>query len=157
LQRRGTTENQEGWTYIEISIVMAVLIALAGIALPLVMSSVETSRIGKAIFEVNWLSTQISEYEKIYLQLPIALDEIAQGNHIDPWGTPYQYLDISKVKGKGKGQLRKNKSLVPLNTDFDLYSMGPDRKSKAPLTAAVSKDDIIRANDGRFIGKAEDY
>ena len=84
MQRRGTTENQEGWTYIEISVVMAVLIALAGIALPLVMSSVETSRIGKAIIEVNWLSTQIREYEKIYLELPIALDEIAQGNHIDP-------------------------------------------------------------------------
>ncbi len=64
-------------------------------------------------------------------------------------------MDLSKIKGVGKA--RKNKSLVPLNTDFDLYSMGPDGKSKPPLTVKVSDDDIIRANDGRFIGIAKDY
>ncbi len=152
---RGKHESQGGWTYIEISVVMAVLIALAGIALPLVMSSVKTSRVGKAIMEITWLSTQIREYEKKFFELPVSLDEIRQGVNIDPWGNPYQYLDITKVKGNGK--VRKNKSLVPLNTDFDLYSMGPDGESKPALTTKVSKDDIIRANDGGFIGIAEDY
>jgi general secretion pathway protein G len=46
---------------------------------------------------------------------------------------------------------------VPINTDFDLYSVGPDGNTQPPLTAPVSRDDIVRANDGRFIGKAEDY
>jgi len=46
---------------------------------------------------------------------------------------------------------------VPLNTDYDLYSQGPDGQSVSPLTAAKSRDDIIRANNGDFIGTAEDY
>jgi general secretion pathway protein G len=46
---------------------------------------------------------------------------------------------------------------VPINTDFDLYSMGPDGRSAPPLTASDSRDDIVRANNGRFVGIAADY
>jgi general secretion pathway protein G len=35
--------------------------------------------------------------------------------------------------------------------------MGPDGDSRRPLTAQKSRDDIIRANDGAFIGIAQDY
>ena len=35
--------------------------------------------------------------------------------------------------------------------------MGEDGSSVPPLTAAASKDDIIRANDGKWVGKGEDY
>ena len=62
---------------------------------------------------------------------------------------------MSTVKGKGK--LRKDKFLVPLNSDYDLYSMGPDGKSVPPLTAKASRDDILRANDGEFFGPAHLY
>jgi general secretion pathway protein G len=54
-------------------------------------------------------------------------------------------------------QTRKDKNLVPLNSDFDLYSKGPDGESVPALTAGVSRDDIVRANDGAFIGVAADY
>ncbi len=52
---------------------------------------------------------------------------------------------------------RKDKNLVPVNNDFDLYSMGEDGKSVAPFAAKHSRDDIVRANNGNFIGLAEDY
>jgi general secretion pathway protein G len=55
------------------------------------------------------------------------------------------------------GQARKDRALVPINTRFDLYSLGKDGRSAAPLTAADSQDDIVRANDGAFIGLARDY
>ena len=55
------------------------------------------------------------------------------------------------------GQTRKDKNLVPLNSDFDLYSMGPDGASQPPLAAPVSHDDIIRASDGAYVGSAEGY
>lgn len=45
----------------------------------------------------------------------------------------------------------------PLNSDFDLYSMGPDGKTATPLTAKASYDDIIRAVDGKFLGLASDF
>ncbi len=53
--------------------------------------------------------------------------------------------------------MRKDRFLVPINTDFDLYSMGRDGKSTPPLTAAASRDDIIRANGGAYIGPAKGY
>ena len=46
---------------------------------------------------------------------------------------------------------------VPLNTDYDLYSMGRDGKSKTPLTASESHDDIVRALDGEFVGLASEF
>jgi general secretion pathway protein G len=56
-----------------------------------------------------------------------------------------------------RGHARKDHSLVPINTDFDLYSMGPDGRSAPPLTAQHSRDDIVRANNGTFIGIASEY
>ena len=57
----------------------------------------------------------------------------------------------------GRGQARKDHNLVPINSDFDLYSMGRDRQSAGPLTSGPSKDDIVRASDGGFIGLGRDY
>ena len=56
-----------------------------------------------------------------------------------------------------KAKQRKDHSLHPLNSTYDLYSMGKDGDSKAPLTAQASRDDIIRANDGGYIGLASGY
>jgi general secretion pathway protein G len=35
--------------------------------------------------------------------------------------------------------------------------MGKDGKSQSPLTAKASRDDIIRANNGQYVGLAADY
>ena len=40
------------------------------------------------------------------------------------------------------------------NHDYDVFSVGPDGDSKAPLPPKVSHDDIIRANGGGYIGEA---
>jgi general secretion pathway protein G len=83
------------------------------------------------------------------------LADVGLGARLDPWGNAYQYLNFANIMGVGA--VRKDRNLVPINTDFDLYSVGPDGNTQPPLTAPVSRDDIVRANDGRFIGKAEDY
>ena len=72
----------------------------------------------------------------------------------DPWGQPYEY---TRVEGTPHSQLRKDHNLHPINTDFDLYSIGPDGATNKPLTAQASRDDIIRANDGGYIGVAANY
>lgn len=56
-----------------------------------------------------------------------------------------------------KQKPRKDKNLHPINSDYDLYSVGHDGESVEPLTAKKSHDDIIRANNGDFIGYAENY
>jgi len=53
--------------------------------------------------------------------------------------------------------MRKDKNLTPINTYYDLYSTGKDGLSVSPLTAKHSRDDIVRANDGGFIGLATDF
>jgi general secretion pathway protein G len=52
---------------------------------------------------------------------------------------------------------RKDRFLVPLNTDFDLYSVGRDGESVPPLSAAKSRDDVVRAANGAFIGLASKF
>ncbi len=57
----------------------------------------------------------------------------------------------------GIGGARKDRFLVPINSDFDLYSMGKDGQSVGPLTAQKSHDDVIRANDGSYYGLASNF
>ena len=73
---------------------------------------------------------------------------------LDPWGLPYEYLNLDGVP---IGMMRKDQALVPINSDYDLYSKGPDGASIMPLTAPMSRDDVVRANNGAFIGIASDY
>ena len=56
-----------------------------------------------------------------------------------------------------KGKPRKDHFLVPVNSDFDLYSMGEDGRSKPPFTAQASYDDIVRASDGKYVGLVSEF
>jgi general secretion pathway protein G len=85
---------------------------------------------------------------------PASLAAIGAAGMLDPWGNAYKYTDITTA---GVGKSRKNKNLTPINTDFDLWSNGKDGLSQLPLTTKVSRDDVILANDGRFIGLASKY
>ena len=75
--------------------------------------------------------------------------------HGDPWNHPYEYLNLRT--GEGNGISRKDKKLAPLNSDFDLYTVGPDGITNTSLLHAASRDDIVRARDGGFIGTAEEF
>ena len=57
---------------------------------------------------------------------------------------------------KGKGKVRKDKNLGPLNRDYDLQFMGADGKTTTPLTTKASRDDTFRDANGGFIGLAAD-
>lgn len=52
---------------------------------------------------------------------------------------------------------RKDRNLIPLNSDFDLFSKGKDGQSLPPITAPVSQDDVLRANNGGFVNLASKY
>jgi len=47
--------------------------------------------------------------------------------------------------------------MVPVNSDYDLYSMGSDGKSRPPFTARASLDDIVRASNGGYVGPVADF
>lgn len=52
---------------------------------------------------------------------------------------------------------RRDRYMFPLNTDYDLFSLGPDCLTAVSLGETVGLDDVIRANNGGFFGVAADY
>ena len=85
---------------------------------------------------------------------PSDLAEVGKATMLDPWGHAYGYVDHASSP---PGIWRKDKNIHPINSDFDLYSNGKDGTSVPALTAKPSRDDIVRANDGAFVGLASDY
>lgn len=152
---KGRRERGGGFTLVELLIVIAILGTLSGIAIPLYNYQIEKARIIRAIAEIRILEKEITLYEIDSRDLPDKLEDIGRKGFLDPWGKKYKYLNFANVKGKGK--MRKNRFLVPLNSDFDLCSKGRDGKSKPNLAAKASYDDIIRANDGEYVGIASEY
>lgn len=52
---------------------------------------------------------------------------------------------------------RSDRYLFPLNSDYDLFSLGPDSRTAVSLGAPMAMDDVIRANDGGYFGLASKY
>lgn len=52
---------------------------------------------------------------------------------------------------------RRDQNTLPINSDYDLFSLGPDGMSSIALNAQVSLDDVIRANNGSYFGLASEY
>jgi general secretion pathway protein G len=146
---------QSGFTLIELVLATAIVAVLAAIAIPSYQNYRYRVDVGHAVTDITAMSTLIKLYETDTRVLPDSLDAVGLGSKLDPWGHPYQYYNIQTAKGKG--QLRKDKSLNPINSDFDLYSMGKDGLSKTQLNNKDSLDDVIRARDGQFIGLASDF
>jgi len=134
---------------------VAIVGVLAAIAIPTYDRFQERVRVMQAVAEISSMSAVIAQYAMFNRAPPASLDVVGLGGRLDPWGRPYQYLDLTSKTGKGGA--RKDKKLNPLNSDFDLYSIGKDGQTKQPLTPKVSHDDVVRALDGRFIGLAEDF
>lgn len=143
-----------GFTLIEILIVIAIMGTLTAIAMPTLYNYVEMVKVKKVLIEIRMLEKEINIFHDTYGRYPKDLAEIGLDDMKDAWGNPYRYLP---VEGTPFGKLRKNLSMVPVNDDFDLYSMGPDGKTASPFTAKNSRDDIVRANNGQYLGLVSEY
>jgi general secretion pathway protein G len=215
----------------------------------------DKARIARSIAEIRHIEKSIKVYSITNEKYPLTLAEAGVANILDPWGTPYQYLNVTTIataaqpqgkavtddfnawswlmpssayatpspnRGQGNGGgnsgsngnrgqgnqhggqggsqstsaavygagqptnaggsassqpsnaggdgggsnngnasagvgIRKDRFGAPLNTDFDLYSMGRNRESADLLSTPKSYDDIIRASDGGFVGLASDF
>jgi general secretion pathway protein G len=135
-----------------IALLAAGLIA-GSFAVPAFTGYVERSRVARAVSDIGTVSLKLHQWQRSGRSLPQNLAE-AGITAVDPWGRPYVYL---RAADASRAQLRKDGELVPLNSDFDLYSLGPDGISALALPAAPSQDDVVRAANGAFIGVAANY
>ena len=156
------TEKESAFTLIEVLLIVSILGTLLALLVPSYTSIMEKARTNQAIADVAKISRLLDDFLADNGTLPETLKELQEKagpfNPIDPWGNPYEYLVIlGKRKSEIQGKWRKDRFMVPINSDYDLYSIGKDEKTQAPLTADDSWDDIIRANDGNFIGLAHKF
>lgn len=149
--------DEDAFTLVELISVVGIVAILAAIAIPSYAASISKMRISRAIAELHMLDQEIFVYKTDKGSLPNSLSEIGQMQLNDPWGGPYQYLKIEGSNIHGVGRLRRDRFLNPLDTDYDLYSMGPDGASKPNLNARESLDDVVRVSNGGFIGLATDF
>jgi general secretion pathway protein G len=135
-------------------LVIAIIGIIAAIALPSYSKYRERTKVAQAIVDIGAIGAKVRHYVTDNRALPPNLAALGEAGKLDPWGNPYVYMNLVTA---GVGKARKNKNLVPINSEFDLYSKGKDGMSASALTAAPSRDDVILANDGGFIGLASNY
>jgi len=145
-----------GFTLIELIVVLGVIALLTIIGMGVYSHFINRAKNTRAIGEIRVLEKEILEFWHTNDRLPDSLGELDRAVMLDPWKTPYQYINFDTApdseekrrtignEGKGKGD--------PLNSDYDLFSKGKDRTSAPVLTDDTSKDDIVRANDGSYTG-----
>lgn len=143
-----------GFTLVELILMVGIIGVLSAIAIPLYADYVERARVAMAIEDIGAMTPIITQYYEDNREYPNSLAEVGLGAKLDPWEKPYAYLNLNK---HGNGGARRDKNLNPLNSDFDLYSTGKDGKTKLPISQKDSLDDILRANDGRFLDLASKY
>ncbi len=127
---------------------------LTAIALPSYRDWRNRANTARATTDILANEALVETYFVFNRTLPGSWADMPEARTIDPWGRPYVYYNIV---ANGKGHARKDHALNPLNTDYDMYSLGPDGVSKAQITQKDSVDDVIRASNGGYVGIASGF
>ncbi len=148
-----------GFTLLELMATLLIVGLLGAIAVPGYSAIIQRQKVSQAERDLQDIAMVIQRYRTLRFEIPESLDDLGLGTKLpkDPWGRDYQFLNFNSSAPGVKGKIRKDHNLHPLNSEFDLYSLGKDGLSQAPLTAKASRDDVIWARDGGFVGLAENY
>jgi general secretion pathway protein G len=142
--------------FVNVGIVLAVVSSVSAFALPTYSRIIDDQRNHQAQSEVQHIHSLILQRRVATGHLPQSLAEIAGVPTADPWGRAYIYIHFEQSDLSLRSR-RRDENLLPINTEFDLYSRGSNGISEPPLNAAASRDDIVIANDGTFAGLARDF
>ncbi len=159
IRGRSSQQRLRGFTLVELLLTVAILGTLSAIAVPTYTNYIDKNRNSAAMADVREIELGITRFQAERGVPPNTLAQAGIPTKLDPWGHPYEYLRLqfAGVDPKTIPGHRKDKNLNPLNSDFDLYSKGKDGNSVSPLTGPASFDDIVRANNGAFVGLGSDY
>ena len=147
---------QRGYTLIELMIVVVLISILSSVAHASYIGYSERARVAKVIGDLGRIHIAL---QKFLLTgpggFPADLTVLGLDTLADPWGNPYQFLVIDGLGNNGLA--RKDKNLVPVNQQYDIYSMGKNGVTASPFTSILGKDDIVMAGDGAYFGLADDH
>jgi general secretion pathway protein G len=145
----------DAFTFIELIVTIAIIGVLAGIAAPMYADFKYTTQVTTAQAILREIESGVNMYYYKYGTYPLSLSDCMQQVPLDPWGNPYVYL--SSQDPNWSSQYRTDLDFQPLNSDFDLYSMGVDGQTQRSIAAITSKDDILRAGNGSFVDMAAKF
>lgn len=133
---------------------MAIIGVLSAIGIPRLQEAVERARVARAIGDIRTIQAELAGFEV----LPPTLASIGRSGMLDPWGRPYVYFPFPAGSGRAPPPgSRRDRFLVPINSTYDLCSVGRDGATTIALTARASRDDVVRANDGSYVGLASRF
>jgi general secretion pathway protein G len=153
--KRLLNARTQAFTLIELIIIMVIIGILTGIAVPLYADFVHKTRVERAKWDIRQIESGINIYYYKYKAYPSDLNEVIEGSGLDPWGKQYRY--VSSSHPNWAALQRMDRSMRPLNSDFDLYSRGADGLSAPALSHSSSQDDVVRASNGTFVGLGADF
>jgi prepilin-type N-terminal cleavage/methylation domain-containing protein len=153
--RSGGATVTKGFTLVELIVVVAILGILIMVGIPSYNQYVNRTKNARAMSEISILSTEIAAYTSDNGGTnPDDLGKINRAAYKDPWKNEYIYNNFKDLATTPP--LYDSISPLPLNQDFDIYSRGVDGASAQVGNGSTTIDDIIRSNDGAFIGLRAD-
>jgi general secretion pathway protein G len=145
----------DAFTLIELIIMVSIIGILCGIAAPIYSDFSYRAQVEVAKAIIREIESGVNIYNYRYGTYPATLSDAMIATPVDPWGKPYQYA--SSADPNWLSLRRRDGRMVPLNSDFDLYSMGRDGRTVKNLGAPDSADDVVRARNGAFVDLGEYY
>jgi general secretion pathway protein G len=146
--RKLRTMDARGFSLIEVVMVIVLISIMIMLALPGLDEIKTRAQNARAMSEVRSLEKSIYAYNIDKGFMPINISDVEMGDAKDPWGNSYVFVDLIK----NPAAAIKDSGLQPLNTDYDLYSKGKKGTHTANVTDPETRDDILRVNDGSFVG-----
>ena len=143
------------FSLIELLLCIAVIFILMSFGMKVMTLAIKRAKIVRCVSEIKSIQTAIEAYRDEHKrEIPDSFEVLNINTVYDPWKNAYSYQNYKMIPN---GKRRKDKNMNPLNSDYDLWSNGPDGKTAFQINSAFGHDDIIRASDGQFIGIADDY
>src|SRR4051812_1663124 len=101
-EQRSIRRRSRGFTLLEVLVVVAIIVVLAGAAVPMFMNRLEEAKIRSAWSQTKTLLATCNTYKLANGDYPSSLQELIappsggkpylkESDLMDPWGRPYQY------------------------------------------------------------------
>jgi general secretion pathway protein G len=123
VQRKKRAARRSGFTLMEVLVVVAILVVLAGIAVPLYLRYADEARVSAARLSCRNLSQAVESYKLKYGDFPANLEMLAQvqGDGSPPYIEPAALVDPWQRRFEYAPQGPHNASLGKP----DIWSQGP--------------------------------